>query len=359
MSTSANVFISHHHADSGIADALSDAIEALFKDKVSVSYSTKRADGGIPTGADWFRWIGEQVTRSRVTVLLLTRQFVGSPYWLLWEAGAVYGTALGNGSHQGRVRPLGYRVDGAALPAPLKAANLQVTQGDDTEQMHQFFSGLIDEFDGLTRAEVRDAGARLQSVVASHVPRVGELLNAPPDSTEPPGPPPNPEALTRALELAITAMQAFYPSVRINGRYFYATVESGRELLVRDGSVYVETISMPEEFGLSRIDVERNAGTIVICQSYLQRTPLYSVLGHELMAQYPEDIRPHISPEQGWVLACPVLVANSSPSGVIALYGKKPPARNDEDKRRLLKVAVCLSEVFGRTLNTSGSRYER
>ena len=346
-----NIFISHHHGDSAIADALSHTIDTLFTKRVSVSYSTKRESGGsIPTGANWVQWIGEQVNGSPVTILLLTPHFVSNPAWLLWEAGAVYGNALAAPTGKPRVRPLRYGVEPAALPKPLGDVAVQTRRGDDAAEMRQFFRELITDFDVLSQEELLNAGGRLDTLVADYLTvvtplsarRIGEAA----------GPPANPVALERTLDLAITAMRTFFPSVRMNGRYFYADVEAGRQMLVRDENVYVETEAMPEEFGLSRLDVERNADTVVICQSYLGRTPLYRVLGRELMAQYHDDIRPHISPVQGWVLACPVLRGDARPSGVICLYGKKPPARTAEDERRLLKVAVGLSDVFARVLTT-------
>src|SRR5688500_3117227 len=121
-----SVFVSHTAADRGIADALANAIDRLFKGQVTVAYSTKRgADGTIQAGANWFEWIGAQVRKSFLTIVLLTPRSL-SKEWVLWEAAAVYGAALVDGAENRRsVRPLLYRLDAEQMPTPLKAANVQ------------------------------------------------------------------------------------------------------------------------------------------------------------------------------------------------------------------------------------------
>ena len=52
------IFISHTHADAEIAHALNNAIEDVFEERLAVEYSTKKEDGGIKPGEEWFRWIG-------------------------------------------------------------------------------------------------------------------------------------------------------------------------------------------------------------------------------------------------------------------------------------------------------------
>jgi hypothetical protein len=341
----ANMFISHAHLDSGLAAALKNAVETLFDKRVSVKYSSEPGD--IPTGVDWFREIGEWVKGSQVTVVLVTPRFVADPAWLLWETGAVYGSALADASPKDapRVRPLRYRVDLSTLPAPLRAANFQMTIGDSVEEMRAFFGGLANSFEGVNAFE---AGARLEGVLASYVQEVTRLLDEP--EAAPAIRKHDPDTLEKVIGLTVAALRTFYPEAEVNGRYFYAAVEAGRDVLVRDQDVYVETIEMPDEFGLSRIDVERDGDTIVIAQSFVKRTPLYRVLESDLTERYAAEIRESISPDQGWVLACPVLVRDAKPLGVICLYGTKPPARDEADERRLRTVAARLSEVVSRML---------
>jgi hypothetical protein len=152
------------------------------------------------------------------------------------------------------------------------------------------------------------------------------------------------------MELAIIALQAFRPDVRVNGRYFFASVDAaGSPLLVRAEDVYVETIALPAEFTFDTVDVRANADILVICRSFLDRVPIYRVLSPELREQYDDDLRRHISEDQQWVLACPVLV-DRIPVGVVCLYGGEPPARDNSEARNLERVASRVSEVFSRVL---------
>ena len=347
---SPGIFVSHAHDDRRIADALSQAVDTLFGARVPVSYSTKRsADGGIRAGENWFRWIGEQVRTSRVTVVLLTPNSVVRP-WLLWETGAVYGAALAKGTENApSVRPLIYRLSDGDIPSPLRAANLQTLHGDSSYEMKQFFVELFSDFDVLSPTQVMQAGQRLDAVLETYIAEVEFALD---DSPTIPleGVTQKWPALKQLLALTINALQAFYPGVKINGRYFYATVESGRDFLIQADEVYHESVSMPDEFGYPKVDIEADADTLVICQSFLTRKPMYVVLGDDLRSRYRPDLGNHIDPTQGWVLACPVLVRTAKPLGVVCLYGQKPPARNDRDVVRFKQVAVTLSEVFARTL---------
>ena len=52
------IFISLTHQDTGIAEALSDAIKNLFGDIIRVYFSTSdKLETGIRHGEDWFQWI--------------------------------------------------------------------------------------------------------------------------------------------------------------------------------------------------------------------------------------------------------------------------------------------------------------
>jgi hypothetical protein len=111
-----SIFISHTHADQGIADALRDAVRELFGDSITVHYSTnKEREGGIAPGQEWFRWIVEHVKEANVALVLLTPASIQKP-WILWEAGAVAGSALAsdtaklNEATRPKVRPLVYQL---------------------------------------------------------------------------------------------------------------------------------------------------------------------------------------------------------------------------------------------------------
>lgn len=75
MAKIGELFISHTHADAEIAHALSEAIEGIFGDLLTTSYSTKKevdGDGKIKPGEEWFRWIVERVRNANVAVIVLT-----------------------------------------------------------------------------------------------------------------------------------------------------------------------------------------------------------------------------------------------------------------------------------------------
>jgi hypothetical protein len=274
----------------------------------------------------------------------------------LWETGAVYGAALGTVANaRPRVRPLRYAVDPERLPEPLRAANLQLTRGDSEPEMRQFMRALIDDLDVLDSRAVLDAGAVLEKTVAAYVADVQTCLAVPRFD----GPSAHPEMLEDLLGLTVTAIQAFAPRTRMNGRYFYAALQSDRRLLIRQEDIYYEGLPMPGEFGLESVDIERDAETIVICKSYIQRKPIYEVLSPELLDRYDPEIKSNIDPEQGWVLACPVIAKGRDPLGVICLYGEKPPARSDEQVRSLCNVAAHLSEVFSRLIAPLEARTRR
>jgi hypothetical protein len=341
-----HVFVSHTEADKPIADALSEAIDRLFKGKVTVSYSTKRGgDGAVRAGENWFTWIGTQVSNSRVTVVLLTPRSVSKP-WLLWETGAVYGAALMQGGESARtVRPLLYRLDADDMPSPLRASNVQSLRGDRSEDIEEFLSQLITDIDVLTADQKVAAGRSLADVVTDYLGKVdaafaSEELPAldQDDFRERP-------ILHRALSLTITALQALYPTAKINGRYFFASNEGGRDFLVRSDDIYHESVWM-QEFALHRIDVELDGDALIIGQSFKAKAAIYKVLTEEDAAKYRPELRAQIDPDQQWVLACPVLMKSGRPVGVLCLYGKKPPARKDSDVARLKQVVELLSEVY-------------
>ncbi|MDO0934530.1 TIR domain-containing protein [Streptomyces sp. DG2A-72] len=144
----ATIFISHTHTDQAVADAVRNAIFELFgRESVTVTYSTSRElGGGVPIGEDWFRWIGEQVHKASVTLVLLTPTSVQKP-WVLWEAGAVYGAALtSEDSTLRRVRPLAFQIGMDDIPSPLRSSHAQVARGDQYEDIKQLLDEFVSDF---------------------------------------------------------------------------------------------------------------------------------------------------------------------------------------------------------------------
>jgi hypothetical protein len=157
--------------------------------------------------------------------------------------------------------------------------------------------------------------------------------------------------MQKVLALTVTSRRALYASASMNGRYFYADTEGGKDVLVRENDVYFETELMPDEFGFDKAFVESD--NLVICKSFRERVPIYEELPQDHPDRYDQRIRGSIDPDQAWVLACPVLPLDErskKPLGVVCLYGKRPPARNPVEVRRLRQVSVYLSEVFARAI---------
>jgi tetratricopeptide (TPR) repeat protein len=170
------IFISHTHADAGIADALSEAVAMLFGDLVGTSYSTKKElEGGIRPGEDWFRWIVDRVKEADVAVILLTPASVQKP-WVLWEAGAVYGAGVASAAADARkVRPLTYRLVANQVPSPF--GGVQAASGDDRAGIERFLLDLISTFETrLQSRQVLRAGQMLGRTVEVYLGKITAVL---------------------------------------------------------------------------------------------------------------------------------------------------------------------------------------
>ena len=171
------IFISHTHSDRAIAKALDDAVRGLFGERMNVTYSSSKEEGGIPPGQNWITWITEQVRNSSVALVLLTPASIQKP-WVLWEAGAVAGSALADANADLRkVRPLLFQLEDSDVPAPFR--HIQIPHGDRREDVEQFFNDLVDQY--ITNPkESRSAGQRLGKIADAYLEAVGTaLLNAP------------------------------------------------------------------------------------------------------------------------------------------------------------------------------------
>lgn len=170
------VFISHTHADAEIAHALSEALEKIFGDLVTTSYSTKKElDGGIKPGEEWFRWIVERVRSANVAVILLTPSSTQRP-WVLWEAGAVYGAGIASADTDSRkVRPLVFKLTGSQVPSPF--AGIQGVEGDGRSGIERFLSDLIEDFaPRMEKSQLVRAGKMLEPAIDTYLERVEEAL---------------------------------------------------------------------------------------------------------------------------------------------------------------------------------------
>jgi tetratricopeptide (TPR) repeat protein len=173
--TPVGVFVSHTHADKGIALALDRALVRLFGsgDAVSVSYSSKKHEAGAPRGGEnWFGWIVDQVRDTRVALVLLTPASINKP-WVLWEAGAVQGVALGAEPQSGnRVIPLTYGLRATEVPTPFQ--QVLVSAGDSRDDMEKVFDELIREYVPVRRQH--DAGKVQAQVLDEYLAAVEVVL---------------------------------------------------------------------------------------------------------------------------------------------------------------------------------------
>lgn len=176
------VFISHTHADKEIALALDRALVRLFgRENLVVSYSSKKHEaGGVRAGENWFQWIVDRVRGTQVALVLLTPASIHKP-WLLWEAGAVQGLALGDDAGS-TVIPLSFALSDADVPTPF--AQTQVAKGDNPAEIRLVFQQLIREH--LPGPMLLEAGEILREVIDEYVAKVAlALRDAPLLPTEP------------------------------------------------------------------------------------------------------------------------------------------------------------------------------
>lgn len=181
------IFISHTHSDKEIADSINAAVVNLFGERViDVEYSTKKeSSGGIRPGEDWFDWIVDQVIESDVALVLLTPSSIQKP-WILWEAGAVEGVSMAaersrsdNSERRRKVIPLSYKLKPAEIPSPFH--RIQVTRGDQDEDVNQFLRDLINQFAGsLDSDSLIRAGERLTKTAKAYMKRISEAMQRAP-----------------------------------------------------------------------------------------------------------------------------------------------------------------------------------
>ena len=133
------IFLSHSHQDEVIATALAGLVEELFEKKVNVRYSSDQSPGGgIPPGTPWLDWILEHIKRADKTYVLLTANSLKRP-WVLWEAGAAVGIALG-AEKTSAVAPVLFAVEDNDIPSPFE--HLQVVRGDSDKGIRRLLQDL-------------------------------------------------------------------------------------------------------------------------------------------------------------------------------------------------------------------------
>lgn len=181
------IFVSHTHGDVALVNAIDRLIKTIFGDRVVVSYSSSKEEGGIKTGQDWYRWIVQQVRECDVALVLLTPASVGKP-WILWECGAVYGAAEAvreQNQEVDKVRALTFQLSPDEVPSPLQRS--QTLDGTSQADMEKLLGELIDnDFSALLKGPAaRIAGQRMAAAVADYVAAANQAMkNAPLTVTE-------------------------------------------------------------------------------------------------------------------------------------------------------------------------------
>ncbi|WP_433245134.1 hypothetical protein [Actinomadura nitritigenes] len=169
------------------------------------------------------------------------------------------------------------------------------------------------------------------------------------------------QMLHEALDLTCSLV-AKTLAVPCNARYFVAVRdESGDVYLEQDRDLAILNISMPREYGFTRVDV--TTPQIVSARAYRERVPLYEKLPVNHSEWYSDDVGRMIEPAQRWVLACPVLsldpVTNRHddgrpPHGVIVFYGTQLPPGGGARARiaESLRYSQKFADYMCNTLNT-------
>ncbi len=180
-----HIFISLNHADEPIAVALSDMFKSLFGDFLKPHYSpSTKLESGIDSGADWFQWIVDKVVACDFALILVTPSSVHRP-WILWEAGAVAGAALGSQSGQalGKVRPLIYNLPTDMIPSPIRDSKVQFRRGDSRSDIKRLMQETLYQYRNdpeLGADRVTEFGGLVDDAVGTYLGRVNKaLLDAP------------------------------------------------------------------------------------------------------------------------------------------------------------------------------------
>src|SRR3954468_4199646 len=181
------IFVSHTHGDVALVKAIETLIRTIFGERVLVSFSSSKEEGGIKTGQDWYRWIVQQVRECHVALVLLTPASVGKP-WILWECGAVYGAAEAVREHAkevDKVRALTFQLSPDEVPSPLQRS--QTLDGTSQTDVEKLLGELIDnDFSELLKGPAaRIAGQKMSAAVADYVVAANQAIkNAPLTVTE-------------------------------------------------------------------------------------------------------------------------------------------------------------------------------
>jgi hypothetical protein len=170
------IFVSHSNVDRPLVDALRDLIRGTFSEPVEVMYSSASvASGGISAGQSWLDWVLKQIHQSKMTIVVLTPLSKARP-WLMWEAGAVTGVGLSQGSSIPIV-PLLFGIGTEDVPSPLRDRQLKI--GTSKEQILDLLESLRQLGDLTYRpSELRVELVKtyIETVKGNHIPGMYDLF---------------------------------------------------------------------------------------------------------------------------------------------------------------------------------------
>ncbi len=147
------IFLSHSSDDRNIAKALAKLLRDLFGKPVTVVYSSEAAaGGGVPSGAEWYPWIKDQISAADKTFVLLTPNSLHKP-WVLWESGVALGVALASGKKH-PVVPMRFGVEDKDVPSPFHGTQWVRGDSDEDAGIRKLLGELNQELDGLLTQSV-------------------------------------------------------------------------------------------------------------------------------------------------------------------------------------------------------------
>lgn len=202
------IFLSHSHVDSPIATALKILLGDMFGDRVAVSYSSDESpEGGIEPGDAWLEWIQRVVATADKTYVLLTPNSILRP-WVLWEAGAAAGVALG-AERPPEVVPMTFGIEAENVPGPLQSAQVVRGDSDRTGGIVRLLQVLNKELDSPLTAKA------LKSTIGDLVPAYLERVRKALEGAAP-------------VEMLLASVPASFPATKLAGHWVTAyTFKSG------------------------------------------------------------------------------------------------------------------------------------
>lgn len=119
MTTPFRVFFSHSHADAGLVRSLGRFIGHVFGVDVALRFSSSLEPGsGVPAGAEWVKWLREQLIESQCTVVVLTAESINNP-WILMEVGVTLGASFGAEGKGPKIVPVVFGIEIHQIPQAL------------------------------------------------------------------------------------------------------------------------------------------------------------------------------------------------------------------------------------------------